>query len=294
MNNTASFHCNFGAFKQSYKLMILGKILSQSLGACLIPSAATKKEMAIPLAVPIASAAIGALGKLWGNSKAAEAERERQRMLQAEKAKSDAYYRRQINQSFLDTAYGQNWMRMAREEADKIWKREAGATAVTGRTAAADAMAKDAANKMVGDAIAQGESQEALRKDQLEASKRAADAQFAQQEMAEQAAKRDRIAAAGDAVLNTGLNIAASTIGGTKLGQSMMGTGTSTPTGGSPGAGGTPPATAPSALQKMGTTKTVTPYQVYNPYGLNNMMGGFGYLPVGQYNYRGSSTPWDK
>lgn len=277
--------------------MILGKILSQPLGACPIPSAATKKEMAIPLAVPIAAAAVGAIGKLWGNKSAADAERERQRMLAAEKAKSDAYYRRQINQSFLDTSYGQNWMRMARDEADKIWKREAGATAVTGRTAAADAMAKDAANKVVGDAIAQGESQEALRKDNLEASKRAADSQFAQQEMAEQAAKRDRIAAAGDAVLNTGLNIAATTFGGTKLGQSMMGAGSTTQQTGasSPGGGGgASVATPTNALQQMGITKTVTPYQVYNPYGLNNMMGGFGYLPVGQYNYRGSSTPWDK
>lgn len=286
MNNTLFFHRIFGAFKQSHKFMNLGKILSQPLGSCSIPSAAIKKEMAIPLAVPIAAAAVGAIGKLWGNSSAAEAERERQRMLQAERAKSDAYYRRMINQNFTDTAYGQNWMRIARDEADKIWKREAGATAVTGRTAAADAMAKDAANKLVGDAIAQGESQEAMRKDSLEAAKRSADSQFAQQEMAEQAAKRDRLAAAGDTVLSTGLNIAATTFGGTKLGQSMMGTGSS-PAGG----GGATTAQPTSTLQTMGVPNTYqapaeiqrqlgmqfyghyAPPQYLSQAGINNMIG---------------------
>lgn len=228
-------------------VMNLGKIFSQPLGSSLPIGASTKKAMPIPLAVPIAAAAVGALGKLWGNKKAAAAERERQRMLQAEKAKNDAYYRRMINQNFTDTAYGQNWLRVAREEADRIWKREAGASAVAGRTAAADAMAKDRANKVVGDAIAQGESQESMRKDNLEASKRASDAQFAQQEMAEAAAKRDRLSAAGDAILGTGLNIAATTFGGTKLGQSMI-----NPT------SGTVPAATPSTnggtlLQNMGT-----------------------------------------
>ena len=297
MNNTADIRSIFGANIQTIAIMNLGKILSQPLGSCSIPSAAIKKEMAIPLAVPIAAAAVGAIGKLLGNSSAAEAERERQRMLQAERAKSDAYYRRMINQNFTDTAYGQNWMRIARDEADKIWKREAGATAVTGRTAAADAMAKDAANKLVGDAIASGEAQEAMRKDSLEASKRAADSQFAQQEMADQAAKRDRLSAAGDGLLSLGLNTAAMMFPGTKLGQSWMGTGSTTQqTGSSPaGGGGATTAQPANALQQMGITKTVSPgYQIYNPYGLNNMMGGFGYLPVGQYNYRGTSTPWDK
>lgn len=214
--------------------MKLLRILSQPIGVTMAIGN-TKKEMPIPLAVPMAAAAIGAIGKLWGNSKAAEAERERQRMLQAEKAKNDAYYRRMINQSWLDTAHGQNMLRMARDEADRIWKREAGATAVTGRTAAADAMAKDKANNLVADTIAQGEAQESMRKDSLEASKRASDSQFAQQEMADAAARRDRLSAAGDAVLGAGLNLAATTFGGTKLGQSWFG---------SPAGGGvtTPPA----------------------------------------------------
>lgn len=275
--------------------MIFGKLFNQPLGV-VTPIGSVKKEMAIPLAIPLISAGVGVLGKIWGNSKAAEAEAERQRMLQAEKAKSDAYYRRMINQNFTDTAYGQNWMRIARDEADKIWKREAGATAVTGRTAAADAMAKDAANKVVADAIAQGEAQEAMRKDNLEAAKRSADSQFAQQEMADQAAKRDRLSAAGDAVLSTGLNLAATTFGGTKLGQSWMGTGTNInqQTGGSPGAGGTNVAQPTSALQAMNspsTIKTETPgYEIYSPYGLNNMLGG-NYLPVGQTPYF-KTKPW--
>lgn len=208
----------------------------------------TKKEMPIPLAIPIAAAAIGAIGKLWGNKKAADAERERQRMIQAEKAKNDAYYRRMINQSWLDTAHGQNMLRVARDEADKMWKREAGATAVTGRTAAADAMAKDKANNLVAETIAQGEAQESMRKDSLEASQRAADSQYAQQQIAEAGAKRDRLSAAGDAILGTGLNIATTTFGGTKLGQSWMGS----PAGG--GGSVTTPNTSTPALQSMGLT----------------------------------------
>lgn len=240
MKNTLDIRRIFGANIQIRTFMKLGKILNQPLGVSL-PIGNTKKEMPIPLAVPIAAAAIGAIGKLWGNSKAAAAERERQRMLQAEKAKSDAYYRRMINQSWIDTAHGQNMLRVARDEADRIWKREAGATAVTGRTVAADAMAKDKANNLVADTIAQGEAQESMRKDSLEASQRAAESQFAQQEMADQAAKRERLSAAGDAVLGTGLNIAASTFGGTKLGQSWFG---------SPGGGGG--VTAPPATQYQG------------------------------------------
>lgn len=235
--------------------MNLGKILNQSLGLS-HPIAVAKKEMPIPLAVPIAAAALGGIGKLWGNRKAAEAERERQRLIQTERAKNDAYYRRMLNQSFLDTAHGQNWLRMAREEADKIWKREAGATAVTGRTVAADAIAKDQGNKIIGEAIAQGEAQESMRKDSIEASKRASDSQFAQQEIAEAAAKRDRISSAGDAILSTGLNIATSTFGGTKLGQSMMG-----PTGGSPAAGGTIGVSGDNLgqLQRMGLNLQKSP-----------------------------------
>ena len=246
MKNTLNNHRIFGANIQIRTFMKLGKILNQPLGASL-PIGNTKKEMPIPLAVPIAAAAIGAIGKLWGNSKAAEAERKRQRMLQADKAKSDAYYRRMINQNFTDTAQGQNWMRIARQEADRVWKREAGATAVTGRTPAADAMAKDKANQIVADTIANGEAQEGMRKDNLEASKRAADSQFAQQEMADAAAKRDRLADAGNAILSTGLNVAATTFGGTKLGQSWLG---------SPGAGGgvSVPQNTTSALQNMGLT----------------------------------------
>ena len=207
------------------------KLLDQLLGTIGMSGGfAPRKKRAISLAVPLASAAIGALGKMFGASKSADAEAERQRMLQAEKAKSDAHYRRLINQSFLDTASGQNWMRMATDAADRIFRQEAGATAVTGRTPAADAIAKEKRNDIIGEAIANGEAQEAMRKDNLEASKRAADAQFAQQEMEAAARKRDNMAAAGDAILGTGLQIAGATFGGTKLGQTMFS--------GSPAAGG--------------------------------------------------------
>lgn len=257
--------------------------------------------MAIPLAVPIAAAAVGAIGKLWGNSSAAEAERERQRMLAAERAKSDAYYRRMINQNFTDTAYGQNWMRIARDEADKIWKREAGATAVTGRTAAADALAKDAANKVVGDAIAQGESQESMRKDNLEAGKRAADSQFAQQEMEEQARRRDIAAEAGNTLLSTGLNVAAATFGGTKLGQSMMGPAGGSkqgqsmmgPAGGSPGAGGTSPGQPTSALQTMGSGSVFQTPDIMRQVAMQNpsMFNYLNYRPTYNSSYLGAMFP---
>jgi hypothetical protein len=207
------------------------KLLDQPLGTIGMSGGfAPRKKRAIPLAVPIASAAIGALGKLFGASKSASAERERQRMLQTEKAKSDAHYRRLINQSFLDTASGQNWMRMATDAADRIFKQEAGATAVTGRTPAADAIAKEKRNDIIGEAIANGEAQEAMRKDNLEASKRAADAQFAQQEMEAAARKRDNMAEIGQGVADTFFGIAGNMFGGTKLGQTMFS--------GSPAAGG--------------------------------------------------------
>ena len=126
----------------------------------------------------IATAAMlagGVASSLFGGAKARreakKAERERKYRAAAEKA----WYDKEYNTDYIDTKAGQNLMRRAQEVQDSYVRKADGAAAVGGGTAAATAMAKEAANKAVGDTIANIGANDTARKQQV------ADAHFRNQ-----------------------------------------------------------------------------------------------------------------
>ena len=213
-------------------------IFSQPLGSAQ-PLGNIRKEMAIPLAVPIALGAASAISSIWGGSKAAKAAREQQRAIEEEKAKMEAERLRKANEDYLDTAAGQNLLRVANEECDKIWKRAAGQQAISGGTDASVQVAKDAGNKMVGDTIANIAAQDTARKDNIDASYRSDISRLNQQLAGFKGAEASAISQAASGASGALLQAGLSAFGGTKLGQSWFGTGTGGT--GSPGGGGVTP-----------------------------------------------------
>ena len=125
----------------------------------------------------IATAAMlagGVVSSLFGGAKARKAkkaERERKYRAAAEKA----WYDKEYNTDYIDTKAGQNLMRRAQEVQDSYVRKADGAAAVGGGTAAATAMAKEAANKTMGDTIANIGAKDTARKQQV------ADAHFQHQ-----------------------------------------------------------------------------------------------------------------
>lgn len=126
----------------------------------------------------IATAALlagGVASSLFGGAKARreakKAERERKYRAAAEKA----WYDKEYNTDYIDTKAGQNLMRRAQEVQDSYVRKADGAAAVGGGTAAATAMAKEAANKTMGDTIANIGAKDTARKQQV------ADAHFQHQ-----------------------------------------------------------------------------------------------------------------
>ncbi len=65
-----------------------------------------------------------------------------------------AWYDKEYNTDYLDTKAGQNLMRRAQEVQDDYIRKANGAAAVGGGTAASAAMAKEAANRTMGNTIA--------------------------------------------------------------------------------------------------------------------------------------------
>lgn len=232
------------------------KILYQPLGVAGSIGIPAKKE--IPLAIPAIMAAGSLVSSFFGSSASKEAaERARQEQLR-EKARLEAERLRKTNEDYLDTAAGQNALRVAREEADKVWKRAEGAKAVAGGTDAAAAMAKEAGNKMLGDTIANIAANDTQRKDNIDASYRQEISRVNQGIMQSEMAKAQATAQAAGAASNALMQGALMTFGGTKLGQSWFG--------GSPGGGGV-------ENTASGFAKVAQPYE-YGSFYRQAMRGG--------------------
>ena len=225
--------------------------------------------MPIPLAIPIALAATSVMSSIFGASKSASANEAAQAQLAAEKAKTQAERRRKMNEDYIDTASGQNMIRQARQEADRIWKREQGAAAVSGATDANTQMAKDAGNQMVGNAIANIAANDTARKDNIDAQYRQEERAITQQQIANQQQKGQIIAQAASGVGSALMQAAGATFGGTKLGMSMMGAG-------SPGGAGV--TSQPDYLQNMGNSymQYNNNFRMINPY-IRQALSGSGW-----------------
>lgn len=111
-----------------------------------------------------ASLAGSALSSIFGGSKAKKlaknALKENQYRTNAEKA----WYDKEYNTDYMDTKAGQNLMRRAQEVQDNYIRKADGAAAVGGGTAASTAMAKEAANRTMGNTIANIGAQDTARK----------------------------------------------------------------------------------------------------------------------------------
>lgn len=181
----------------------------------------TKKE--IPLAIPLAMAATSAFSSIWGGKKSADANREAERRLAAEKTRTEAERIRAKHQTWLDTASGQNMVRMLREQATRDYKRTAGAAAVGGATDAAVATAKELNNQKEAEVLAQGSAAFEDKKDAIDAAYRQELSGLSQQQIAAKRAQGQAIADAAGGVSNALMQGAVTTFGGTKLGQSLIG-----------------------------------------------------------------------
>ena len=189
--------------------------------------------------IGLALAGASLASSIWGGIQSNKAQKEAERRLANEKAANDAWYNRRYNESYADTAAGQNMIRMAKDFARENWKKAAGAAAVGGGTDAEVALQKEAGNRMVGNAIAQMAATDTARKDNVDASYRARQSQLNQQQMSldqQRAANISQVASGvSDALIS----------GATYLEGSKSGTG-------SPGGGGVNPATKTDQLKKMG------------------------------------------
>lgn len=218
----------FGTEYSSYVIMKWSNIFR--------PLGTPKKE--IPLAIPVALAAGSAISSLFGGSASARAARRARRAAELERTTLEAERRRRLNEDYADTAAGQNLLRIGRREADKMWKREAGMSAVTGSTDAASQMAKDRGAQMMGDIVAGIAGQDTARKDQIDANYQAR-LTAVNRDLAEaDQAKAEAIASAASGASSAFAQGALTTFGGTQLGQQWLG---------SPGGGG-----VVGTLNKMG------------------------------------------
>lgn len=140
---------------------ILSKI-PKNLTSC--PVLTDKKEWVLGAA----SLALGVGSSLFGANKAKKAARraaaENTYRTNAEKA----WYDKNYNTDYLDTKAGQNLIRRAKEVQDEYVRKADGAAAVGGGTAASVAMAKESANKAMGDTIANIAAQDTARKQHVE------------------------------------------------------------------------------------------------------------------------------
>ena len=127
------------------------------------PVLAKKKEWIATAAMLAGSVASSLIGGASARKKAQKAEKEASYRKSAEKA----WYDKEYNTDYLDTAAGQNLMRRAQEVQDSYVRKADGAAAVGGGTASSVAQAKESANKAMGDTIANIAAKDTSRKQQV-------------------------------------------------------------------------------------------------------------------------------
>jgi len=129
------------------------------------------------------AAAVGAAlavgSTIYGANESGKKEREARKKEAQSHARQQAYWNRKMNESYADTAAGQNMMRQAKDYADRNWKKAQGAAAVGGGTDAATAMAKESGNRMVGDTVANMAAMDTARQDRAGAAMMQEDASYA-------------------------------------------------------------------------------------------------------------------
>lgn len=192
---------------------ILSKI-PKNLTSC--PVLTDKKEWILGAA----ALAGGVASSLFGANKAKKAARRAQAENTYRTNAEKAWYDKNYNTDYLDTKAGQNLMRRAKEVQDEYVRKADGAAAVGGGTAASVAMAKEAANKAMGDTIANVAAQDTARKQHVEDAHLQNTQQLSRerQQIEQQKAQATSDAAqnASNAMFNFGVNQVGSELEGAK------------------------------------------------------------------------------
>lgn len=198
-------------------IAIMTEILSKipkNLTSC--PVLTDKKEWVLGAA----SLALGVGSSLFGANKAKKAARRAQAENTYRTNAEKAWYDKNYNTDYLDTKAGQNLMRRAKEVQDEYVRKADGAAAVGGGTAASVAMAKEAANKAMGDTIANVAAQDTARKQHVEDAHLQNTQQLSRerQQIEQQKAQATSDAAqnASNAMFNFGVNQVGSELEGAK------------------------------------------------------------------------------
>lgn len=167
----------------------------------------------------VVSAALGAaslVSSLLGGAASSKAAKEAQEAQKKANMDERATLLRRRHEDYLDTAAGQNLVRKARELADRDIKRTRGAAAMGGGTDASVALAKQGANKVVSDAVAEIGARDTSRKEQID-TQLAENTRRAGEIKANEAIRRGQataqVAGAASNALATGAAIAASGAG---------------------------------------------------------------------------------
>lgn len=145
-------------------IAIMTEILSKIKHLTSCPVLGDKKEWILGAA----ALAGGVASSIFGANKAKKAARRAQAENTYRTNAEKAWYDKNYNTDYLDTKAGQNLMRRAKEVQDEYVRKADGAAAVGGGTAASVAMAKEAANKAMGDTIANVAAQDTARKQHVE------------------------------------------------------------------------------------------------------------------------------
>lgn len=168
-----------------------------------------------------ASLALGIGSSLFGANKAKKAARRAQAENQYRTNAEKAWYDKNYNTDYLDTKAGQNLMRRAQEVQDEYIRKADGAAAVGGGTAASVAMAKESANKAMGNTIANVAAQDTSRKQHVEDAhlQNQMNLSRERQQIEQQKAQNTSDAAqnASNALFNFGVNQLGSELKGVKL-----------------------------------------------------------------------------
>ena len=217
-------------------------ILNQPLGLSGSTGSPVKKEMPIPLAVPIAMAAASALSSIWGGAQSKKAAEEQEELIRQQRIQAENERRLKKNERWADTASGQETLRVIGREADRAIRRTMGGAAVGGLTDAAVAQEKELQNQQQAEVLAKANAAYEEKKDAVDASYRQEINGLKQQEAALRGAQANAVAQAAGGVSNALMQGAMATFSGTKVGQSWFG-GTGE---GSPGGGGVNPGTVRS------------------------------------------------
>ena len=189
-------------------------ILTSPLGQCDLSGGYAPRKAHIWPAVIMAGASLGS--SIYNSIAGSRANKRARRAVEEEQARLDAEKRRRLNEDYLDTAAGQNLVRKFRQEADRVYQREAGHAAMTGATERA-AMAKTYGNNQMAEAMADIAARDADRKDDIENSYSGYERSLAQQKMAlDQQHAQEQAQAVSQAV--NSLGNAAAAYAGTYMG----------------------------------------------------------------------------